>query len=443
MAIGDPSSVGTLRPADLPKAGRGLGRHFTAMLLWQIGNYLVPLVTFPYLTRVLGPAQFGVLGYVSAMAIYGTVLTEWGFNLSGPRAVAQCRHIPVVLNQLIWSTMGAKAVLCALSFAALLLVLHFDHRVSAGTNVVLLSWLTVVGNVFTLNWLLQGIERFALFAVVSLAGRFITLPLTFLFVRGTDDVAAAVVIQAAAPLLGGVCSLVVVSRLGLLGRPIVSWHQVWKRIVEGADMFVATASVSLFSATNAIILGSLAGSYQVGLYTAADKLKTVGNMVPAQINTVLYPRVCALFAEQRVDRTRTAAKLTLFGALATVATTGVGVVLIVLLAGPLTGWVLGARYEGSASILTLLCTATLFGNLAYFLGLQVIVPFGGTRRRSGAMLAAGVLNVVLALVLVPHFGAEGAAIAFLIAEAAVLGAYVVFILGSAPLRGHFTQLLNR
>lgn len=56
----------------------GLGRNLAAMLLWQIGMYVVPLATFPYLTRVLGPAQFGVVGYVTALTVYGTILTEWG-----------------------------------------------------------------------------------------------------------------------------------------------------------------------------------------------------------------------------------------------------------------------------------------------------------------------------------------------------------------------------
>lgn len=441
--MSDPSSLGSVAAIPVTGPAKSLGRNFSAMLLWQIGNYLVPLVTFPYLTRVLGPAQFGVLGYVTAMTIYGTVLTEWGFNLSGPRAVAESRGSSASLNELIWSIMGAKACLCVLSFAALLLVLYLDPRIAVAVPVMLISWLVVVSNVFTLNWLLQGLERFSLFATLSLGARFVTLPLTFLFVRNADDVAAAVAIQAAAPFIGGVFSLVVVSRLGLLGRPETSWVAVWARLRQGADMFVASASVSLFSATNAIILGSTAGSYQVGLYAAADKLKTVGNMVPAQINTVLYPRISALFAELRPERIRDAAKLTVFGAIATVATTGAGVVVIACLAEPLTNLILGARYEGSAAALTLLCVATLFGNLAYFLGLQVIVPFGGTRRRSGVMLAAGVLNIVLAFSLAPHFGAEGAAIAFLIAEAAILGAYLFLIARSPSLRAHFTQLLNR
>jgi O-antigen/teichoic acid export membrane protein len=438
--MSESSGIGTATAAArATKSSEGVGRNFVAMLVWQIGNLLVPLATFPYLTRVLGPSQFGVLSYVIAITVYGTIFTEWGFNLSGPQAVIKCRNDPVALNELIWSTIGAKACLCFISFGILLVVLRFDRQAGVAMSTVLLSWLIVIGNVITLSWLLQGLERFSLFATVSIAGRLVTVPLTFLFVRNSSDVAAAVVIQAAAPILTGFVSLEVARRLGLLRRPHVSWHSMWQRVVQGADMFVATASVTLFSATNAIILGSMAGTYQVGIYAAADRLKMAGNIVPAQINTVLYPRVSALFLDNR----RSAARLAFLGVIATIATTGAGVLVAVLYGGPLTRLVLGNQYQGSGSVLTLLCIATLFGNLAYLLGLQVLVPFGGTRKRSRVMLAAGVTNIVLAVLLVPKFGADGAAIAFLIAEAAILVVYLFMIVRTPPLRAHFTQLLDR
>lgn len=421
-----------------PRAVKGLGRNFAAMLVWQIGNYLVPLATFPYLTRVLGPSGFGVLGYVTAIAVYGTVLTEWGFNLSGPQAVVAVKGSPLELNKLIWSTIGAKACLCVVSFVAVLLVMHFDAQAASARAAILLSWLVVVGNVFTLNWLLQGLERFSLFATVSLAGRFITLPLTFLLVHKPDDIAVAAGIQAAAPLLTAIFSIVVAHHLGVLRGPTLSWRAIRLRIASSSEMFISSASVTLFGATNTVILASLAGPYQVGLYAAADKLKTVGNMVPAQINTILYPRVSALM----VDAPRSAAKLTVLGLIATAITTIGGVLVLSFLSGHITSLILGRAFHESTTVLQLLCAATVFGNLAYFLGLQVLVPFADSRKRSIVILAAGCLSIALALVLVPRFGANGAAASFLIAEIAILCAYLIIIVRSAPMRAHFKQIAN-
>jgi PST family polysaccharide transporter len=204
-------------------------------------------------------------------------------------------------------------------------------------------------------------------------------------------------------------------------------------------MFVSSASVSLFGITNAVVLASMTTPYQVGIYTAAEKLKAVANMVPAQINTVCYPRIASMFFAQP----RSAARLTAIGAFAIVSTTLAALAVIAYVSTPLTTLILGAGFAGSASLLKLLCLASVFGNLAYFLGLQVLVPFGNARVRSLLMLAAGALNVGLAIVLTPRFGADGAAVSLLTAEALLLAVYVSMILSKPVLRHHFTQLLIR
>ncbi|MBY4765872.1 oligosaccharide flippase family protein [Burkholderia ambifaria] len=417
----------------------GLGRNLAAMLLWQIGMYVVPLATFPYLTRVLGPAQFGVVGYVTALTVYGTILTEWGFNLSGPRAVAQYRGDSQRLSELVWSIVGAKACLCVASCAILAVVLMADSTLAAMSTAIWIGWLGVIANVWTLNWLLQGLERFSSFTVVALASRFVALPLTFWLVHSPADVDMAIAIQSLTSVLAAGGSMLMARRLGLLGYRRLSWRAIRAQLIAGADMFVSTASVSLFSAANAVIVGAIAGPYQVGLYAAADKLKTAGNMVPAQINTVLYSRISALFADRQPEGARAAARLTVSGGIAIVSVTGIGIAICLSTSDMLTRLVLGEKFAGASSVVNVLCLSTLFGNLAYFLGLQVLVPFGGTRRRARVMLAAGLLNVLLALLLVPRLGAVGAAVAYLIAEIALLVTFAIWTVRSATLREHFAR----
>ncbi|RQR37533.1 flippase [Burkholderia sp. Bp9143] len=417
--------------------GARLGRNLAAMLLWQVGMYVVPLATFPYLTRVLGPVQFGVVGYVTALTMYGTILTEWGFNLSGPRAVAQCGGDSRRLSELVWSIVGAKACLCLVSCAILTVVLMTDRSLAAMSTTICIGWLGVVANVGTLNWLLQGLERFPAFTAVALASRFAALPLTFWLVRSPAHVDMAIAIQSLTAMLAAGGSMLMAHRLGLLGNRQLSWRAIRAQLIAGADMFVSTASVSLFSAANAVIVGAIAGPYQVGLYAAADKLKTAGNMVPAQINTVLYSRISALFADRQPESARAAARLTVSGGIAIVLVTGLGIAVCLSMSDMLTRIVLGRQFAGASSVVNVLCVSTLFGNLAYFLGLQVLVPFGGARRRARVMLAAGVLNILLALLLVPRWGAAGAATAYLIAEIALLAAFAFWIVCSATLRQHF------
>ena len=97
-----------------------LGRNFVAMVMWQAGTYLVPLLTFPYLTRTLGVEAYGALGIGMAVSAYALIWTDWGFNLSASRAIAQMRQDREAVTTLFWNTLTAKAILALVSLMALL-----------------------------------------------------------------------------------------------------------------------------------------------------------------------------------------------------------------------------------------------------------------------------------------------------------------------------------
>ncbi|WP_321955526.1 flippase [Paraburkholderia bannensis] len=405
------------------RASAGIGRNFIAMMALQLGAYAMSFATFPYLARVLGPHQFGIFGYATAIAAYGTTLTEWGFNLSGPRAVVEFRADPVRLNELIWSIISGKAILCVISFGVLGVAIAFDHRLADNLPVVLCSWIAVVANVFTMYWLMQGLERFRLLAIVVLVARLLMLPLTFIFVRSSQDVMAAALIQASGPFVAAAISMFVAHRSGVLSRPYISLRAARTRLVQGVGMFVATASVNLFSTANTLILGATAGAYQVGVFAAADKIRNAGNIVPAQINQVFFPRINALFRDRRNE----SARLTVLGLCIVLAVSTVFVAVLCIFASEISNVILGHEYAGSVSVLRTLGMCMIIGNFSYFFGLQILIPFGGEKIRSAIMLFGGILNVLVALFFAPRFGAEGAAASLLISEIVIAALYVLVI----------------
>ncbi|SAL77920.1 polysaccharide biosynthesis protein [Caballeronia peredens] len=412
-----------------------VGRNVTVMVLSFVGNYAAALATFPYLTRVLGPLHFGMLAYAMAIAAYGTLLTEWGISLSGPRAVIVCRDDdPSRLNALIWSVFGAKTLLCVAGTLMLVVLLAFDIGGAAARPVIWLSWLGVIASVCRLYWLFQGLERFKLIGWMIFVNRAVTLPLTFWLVKEPQDVATAAAIQVAGPVIAAAFSILIAINEGLLRRPEWSWRSIIARLTEGADMFVATASVTLFGAANAIILTSYSGTYAAGIYAGADKIRTICTLVPAQLGAVLYPRIGRMFKYQR----RQAARLTAYGVAFTLLISLCGAAMSIAFAEPITRIVLGEGFDSAANVLRVLALSTVFGNVAYFLGLQILVPSGASKLRSMTILTTGCMNVVFALLLVRHFAAMGAAISFLVCEALILAAYVALIVRSPRLRRYLS-----
>ncbi|WP_277189701.1 flippase, partial [Caballeronia sp. BR00000012568055] len=395
-----------------------------------IANYAASFATFPYLTRVLGPTHFGVLAYALAIAAYGVMLTEWGISLSGPRAVVACRDDNSRLNALIWSVLGAKALLYVAATVLLFALLAFSNFDKVARTALLTSWIGVLANVCTMNWLFQGLERFKIISAMLFVSRAVTLPLTFWLVVTPDDLAIAAAIQTAGPLCGALLSIWIARRDGLLHRPVVTWSAITKRLTESVDMFVATASVTLFGAANAIILTSLCGSYAAGIYAGADKIRTVCSLIPAQLGTVLYPRIAATLKKRASE----AARLTVLGAVIITVVSVCGAVITITFSEQITAIVLGRHFHDASQVLRMLALSTMFGNLAYFLGLQVLVPWGRSKLRTSVIFATGCLNVVLAIALAQRYAAMGASISFLACEVSILIAYVVLILKDRRLR---------
>ncbi|WP_426393583.1 oligosaccharide flippase family protein [Ralstonia sp. R-29] len=412
-----------------------LGRNFVAMVMWQAGTYLVPLLTFPYLTRTLGVEAYGALGIGMAVSTYALIWTDWGFNLSASRAIAQMRQDREAVTALFWNTLMAKAILALLSLMALLSALAWLAALPglrAAAAVTLACWLCVPGSVLCVSWLFQGLERFELFATVTLVGKLLTLPMTFWLVRGPDDAWIAASVQAAGVAVTGGLSLWMVRRQRLVGPIAVTWTGMLAQWRGGWHVFVSTASVSLFAASNIVILSATVGAVGAALYAAADRLKTVANLMPAQINTVCYARVNTLFAAHPDQ----AAALTRRALAATVGVTLVGVVAVWTLAWWAVPWVLGREFSGVTPVLAWLTLGTLFGNAAYLLGLQVLLPFQRAGLRTGVMFAAGVLNLALAGALSLRWGATGAAAAIVLAEAAILVAFAWTIHHTPAMRAH-------
>ncbi|MFP6557995.1 oligosaccharide flippase family protein [Paraburkholderia sp. B3] len=393
------------------------------MVMSLAGNYIASFATFPYLTRVLGPEHFGLLAYAMSIAAYGALLSEWGFSLSGPRAVVACRSNREATNHLIWSVIGGKALICAICTAFLLGYIALGTGTRDSQIVLLVSWSGVAANVCTVYWLFQGLEKFNLISALVFSNRLVTVPLTFFLVKKPDDICIAAAIQATGPIVAAFISLLIAYKEGYIGRPVLKISSIMKQLRDGTDMFVATASVTLFGSANSVILMHFSGAYAAGIYAGADKIRVVANLVPAQISAVVYPRIERLL---RSDR-RVAAKLIVYGVSATAIISAATVSVIAINSDLIVRIVLGAAFQGAGNVLFVLCFSAIFGNLAYFIGLQILVPSGASRKRSVSIFVAGLINITLSLAMVPKLGAKGAAEAFVISEAIIFMIYVALI----------------
>lgn len=402
---------------------RQLSRNFASMLTWQGMNYVLPLITLPYLARVLGAAHFGIFGFVGSVAYYAVLLGDWGFALSATQTVAANRHDRPALNRIIWNTFAAKLLLGVVSLIALLLVSEALPQLRLYQGLILIAWLQVPGNLITADWLLQGLERLGAFALASTLGKLAVLPAVFALVRSPADLPLAVLLQSVTNIVAGAVSLSLAIRTGAIGRPTLSLAGTFNAVRGGAYIFVSQASISLYTNLNVIVVFALAGPLQGGLFVGAEKLRRAAQGLIGPLNMVMYPRIAAMMATDRKQGFRWVRKLLAIEAVLTLGLAGATWILAPLAVR----LVLGPSFAAAVPVLRTISPVLFLAGINTALAMQLMLPLGMRREFLLATAIPGVLSLSYMPFLASARGAVGVALALCVTEVVAMVMNAAFL----------------
>jgi O-antigen/teichoic acid export membrane protein len=381
----------------------------------QVANLVLPLVTLPYLLRVLGVEQFGVYGFCQAVLASAVVLADYGFNLSATERVARAQGQPEAINRIFWSVQVAKLILALAALALLGFVVWAIPQFRAVWPVMLASTPAVLGSVLFPQWLFQGLERMGFVTVCTIAARALAIPLIFWAVQSTQDTWLAALIQASGQVVAGLFACGFIRRHRLIGWVSPDWQDVRQVFKDGWHIFLSSAAISLYTNINSVLLGLLTNHTAVGLFSAADKIRLACQSLVAPLSTAVYPRVSALMVQNPIEGLALVRKVLLIqGGLTFGLSCGLW------LAAPWTvGLIMGEQFDAAVSVLRVLSPLPFLIGLSNVFGIQTMLPLGMKKSFSRIVMASGLVNIILMLVLAPQWEAEGAAAAVLLAEGLV------------------------
>lgn len=406
-----------------PLSGAPLARNAGALFAGQALGMVVPLVTVPYLARVLGPSGWGPVLAAQAFGNWLVLVLEFGFELSGARAVSQARLTPDAVATVVHGVQSAKTLLTVAVIP--LVFLAFVGIAEVRQYGVLLGWALAfaVTRGFSPLWFFQGIERVQGAVAVDATTRALAALGVFWLVRGPGDGWRVIALQAAF----GALSLVVLTTW--LGRHVPlrgpRLDAAIETLLRGWTVFACRAWSGLYIQANTLLLSALAAPAIVGFFGGAERIVRAAISMLQPLTQVFLPRVSFL---QSADRA--AAEHTVRRSLVGIGLLGVVMGLCAVLGAPiLVHVILGPGYDSAIPVLRMLGALPVLVAVNTVLGLYWALPFGRDKLFLGSIVAAGLTNVVLAIVLVPRWGATGMGLSATIAEVVVLG-----VLGPAYLR---------
>jgi PST family polysaccharide transporter len=376
----------------------------------QFATYVMPLVTVPYLARVLGVAGWGLVAFAQSFGSYVSILGEYGFSLSGTREVARNRDDRSKLAETVAGVLGAKAVLIAASFPLALLTSRWVpiFREHPALFWGAMFWALAQG--FSVMWYFQGLERMRLVAILDVSAKALATIGVFVVVRKPEDGWRFLVLQGCGFLLSSAIGLILTYRE--LPFRLPSWSQVWAALRMGWSMFLFRSSVSLYTVGNAFILGLFVSPELVGYYAGAEKISRAFLQLLNPISQTLYPRISHLVfrAQGRAARLVRISMGVMGGA-------GAGLGALIFLFAPLiVHMVLGARFGQAVPVLRVLALLVPLVALGNVLGIQWMLPLGMDRAFNRIIVLAGLANLSLAILLAPIYRDMGMAWAVVVAE---------------------------
>lgn len=405
-----------------------LFRNAASLYGVQACRKLIPLITIPYLARVLGPEGWGTVAFVQALGEFIVMIVEFGFNLSSTREIAQKRGSRNACGEIVAGTFGAQAglsllaVSCALLAATQIpLLRNHPKLLAAGLFYGVLQGVAPL-------WFFQGLERMALAAGLEISSKIAALAGILLFVRHTSDEWLVLALQGLAPAVSTVAGIWLAYRMVPLRLPSLS--QIRRSLELGWPMFLIRSSASLYGVANVFVLGLFAPAAVVGYYASAEKIVKAGCGLLLPIRESLYPRLSQLAIHSPEENRR----LTKLGA---VLMGGGGLLLgICAFAGApwITRILLGRGFDPVIPVLRILALLPVIIALTDSVGMQYLLPRGRENIVNRVVLGGGVVCLLLAFLFASRYRQIGMAWAVVIAEASVCSAlaYVVYRLASRP-----------
>jgi PST family polysaccharide transporter len=400
---------------------RGLVQNVVALYGVQICTYALPLITFPYLARVLGPSGWGSVVFAQAIGVVIAVLVEYGFDISASRETSRHRDEPGRLSELISGVLGAKVVLAAICVCGAIFSRRFTHHIAPSQALFWSSTIWGVCQGINMLWYFQGLERMRLASALEIGGKVVATLSIFVLVHKPDDGWKVMAAQCVGCVVAhGVTVVLAYREVGFVWP---TFSTVLRALRLGWTMFLFRAAQGLTGSLNGLVLGWVAPMAALGQYAGAERISRVFQQGLWPVNQALYPKLTKQMRDNRHDAMKMV-RLSLFFL------GGLGVLfgLILFLGAPLlVHIVLGDAFHGSVAVLRVFSLWIPLVALSTVIIFQLLLPNQMDYQFNVVILTAGLLSFGGALLLAPGFQAMGIAWSAVVAQLYTLIAFSVVL----------------
>lgn len=380
--------------------------------IYQVLLFILPLITAPYISRVLGPNGVGEYSFTYSVVSIFVIVAKLGIDNYGNRKIAVCKGDANLLRQEFANIYSIHIAVSIITIIGYFIYVYFFAN--SYKEIFYIQIIVLVAQVFDINWLFFGLEEFKLTATRNMIIRIICTVLVFLLIKERQDVWKYTILLAVASLLSEIIMHYYRIKRFRWVKPQV--HAMGSDLKGMLILFIPTIAVSVYKIMDKAMLGYMSETSEVGLYENTEKLIILVLALITALGTVMMPRISNMAAKGETTEIRV-----IFEKSIKITSIGIAAVMFGLVGisstFPIVFW--GNEFSKCTYILIGLCISLPFTVIANVIRTQYLIPFHHDKIFVISICVGAVLNVIANILLIPLYASIGAVIGTIIAEASV------------------------
>lgn len=398
-----------------------LAINATLNVIRQCCSIIVPLITFPYVSRVLGAENYGRINFSGSIISYVSLIAALGVSQYAVRECTKHREDQVKTSQTASEIFTINVASTAVSFFTLLIILFYWKRVEDFRLLLVAQYISVIFTTIGVEWLNIVYDDYLAITVRTIISYFLSTVLIFSVIKQSSDYLLYAWIMSASTAVPYFFNYFYVKNKYKIKIKITCINKLKKHLIPIMVLFASSVATLIYINSDILILGILKDDAEVGLYSVSAKIYTIVKQVINSVTIVFVPSVTAYIASEKIDKSKHLLETLLGLIISLIIPASVG---LACLSEDIIVLISGDQYIDSREALMVLAFSLPFAVLACFFMNLVLMPLGKEKIILVSTIVSAVLNIVLNFVLIPTMGASGAAITTVIAE------FIMFLFGA-------------
>lgn len=279
------------------KEAKTVANNFLWLSLLQIAGYAFPLITIPYLAKVIGVEGFGKITFAATIMLWIQTIADWGFNLTATRDVAQNRNNPDKVSEIFSNTLWARCVLTIFSFLVLALLVYSIPKLTINADVIFVTFLMIPGHIFFPDWFFQAVEKMKYLTILNVLVKFIFTIAVIVFIKRPEQYIFQPLFTSLGYIISGIIAMYIICCKWQVKLIPPSLPAIFKTIKNGTDVFINNLMPNLYRSFSTLLLGFVYGSGAVGVLDGGNKFIHIGTQLLSTIERAFFP-----FLSRRIDK---------------------------------------------------------------------------------------------------------------------------------------------